>query len=103
MYPAQSSWSYSQIRRPACTGAGLLASASIRLRPILLTSLTTVAALIPAAIGTTAGSRIFQPFAITVIGGLVSAVLGTLIVVPTLTAALPPSPDAWSKPDQVSG
>lgn len=71
----------------------LLAAASVRLRPILLTSLTTIAALIPAAVGTTVGSRIFQPFAITVIGGLVSATVGTLLVIPTLTAALSFSPD----------
>jgi len=62
---------------------------SVRLRPILLTTFTTIAALLPAAIGTTTGSRIFQPFAITVIGGLLSAVLATLIVVPTLASMLP--------------
>ncbi len=65
-----------------------LASASIRLRPILLTSLTTIAALIPAAIGITVGSRIFQPFAITVIGGLVSGIFATLVVIPTLSLCM---------------
>ncbi len=63
----------------------LLSAAMVRLRPILLTSLTTIFALLPVAIGTTVGSKIFQPFAITVIGGLLSATLATLIVVPTLT------------------
>lgn len=66
----------------------LLHAASVRLRPILLTSLTTIAALLPTAIGTTVGSRIFQPFAITVIGGLVAGVFATLVIVPTLTAAV---------------
>ncbi|MBI5187218.1 MAG: efflux RND transporter permease subunit [Nitrospinae bacterium] len=64
----------------------LLSAASVRLRPILLTTLTTIAALLPAAIGTTVGSKIFQPFAITVISGLVSGVLATLVIVPTLIA-----------------
>ncbi|MFQ5685173.1 MAG: efflux RND transporter permease subunit [Candidatus Scalindua sp.] len=64
----------------------LLSAASVRLRPILLTTLTTIAVLLPAAIGTTMGSRIFQPFAITVIGGLVGGVMATLIVVPTILA-----------------
>ncbi len=62
----------------------LISAAKVRLRPILLTSLTTIFALLPVAIGTTVGSKIFQPFAITVIGGLLSATLATLIVVPTL-------------------
>ncbi len=62
----------------------LLSAASVRLRPILLTTFTTIAALLPTAIGTSVGSRIFQSFAITVIGGLLTAVLATLIVVPTI-------------------
>jgi len=59
-------------------------AALIRLRPILLTSLTTVFGLIPTAIGIGVGSKIFQPFSITVIGGLVSATISTLIVVPVV-------------------
>ncbi len=66
--------------------AALLAAASVRLRPILLTSLTTMAALLPAALWAGAGSRIFQPFAVTVMGGLLSGTLATLVVVPTLAA-----------------
>ncbi len=64
-------------------------AASVRLRPILLTTATTVAALLPAAVGTTAGSPVFQPFAITVIGGLVAALAGSLLLVPTLVLLLP--------------
>ena len=66
----------------------LISAATVRLRPILLTSLATIFALLPVAIGTTVGSKIFQPFAITVIGGLLSATLATLIVVPTLALCL---------------
>jgi multidrug efflux pump subunit AcrB len=62
----------------------MLSAASVRLRPILLTTLTTIAALLPAAMGMSGGSRIFQPFAVTVIGGLVTSVCATLIIVPTL-------------------
>jgi len=62
----------------------LLSAASIRLRPILMTALTTIFALVPTAIGTTVGSNIFQPFAVTVIGGLISGTFATLIVVPIL-------------------
>ena len=68
------------------TGEALLEAASVRLRPILLTNLVTFAALLPTAIGTTVGSQIFKPFAITVIGGLVSHLVASLVVVPTLLA-----------------
>jgi len=71
------------------TFEALSSAVSVRLRPILLTTFTTIAALLPAAIGTTTGSRIFQPFAITVIGGLLSSVAATLIIVPTLASFLP--------------
>jgi len=54
-----------------------------------MTALTTILALIPIAIGTTAGSKIFQPFAITVIGGLVSAAFATLTLVPALATLIP--------------
>ncbi|HEB75167.1 MAG TPA: efflux RND transporter permease subunit [Nitrospirae bacterium] len=67
----------------------LLSAASVRLRPILMTALTTLFALIPTAVGTTLGSNIFQPFAITVIGGLASGTISTLIVVPVLTTLVP--------------
>ena len=66
----------------------LLEAASVRLRPILLTTATTVAALVPAAVGTTAGSSLFQPFAVTVIGGLVGALASTLLLTPTLAARI---------------
>ena len=62
----------------------LFEAVGVRLRPIILTSATTISALIPTAIGTTIGSHIFQGFAITVIGGLITGMLATLIIVPLL-------------------
>jgi CzcA family heavy metal efflux pump len=62
----------------------LFYACSIRLRPILMTALTTIFALIPIAVGTAGGSSVFQPFAITVVGGLITATLATLIVIPIL-------------------
>ncbi|NOZ13612.1 MAG: efflux RND transporter permease subunit [Acidobacteria bacterium] len=59
----------------------------VRFRPILLTSLTTVAALIPAALPLGGGSGIFQPFAVSVIGGLLAGTFGTLVLVPVLACA----------------
>ncbi len=62
----------------------LLKAVSVRLRPIILTSATTIAALIPTAIGTTIGSHIFQAFSIAVIGGLAAGMFSTLVLVPIL-------------------
>ena len=62
----------------------LLSAVSVRLRPILMTATTTIFALIPVAVNPAVGSRIFQPFAITVIGGLLSATAATLVIVPAL-------------------
>jgi multidrug efflux pump subunit AcrB len=68
------------------TNNALLSAASVRLRPILLTSLTTIAALLPAATGTTVGSNLFQSFAITIISGLAGGIIATLIVIPSVMA-----------------
>jgi hydrophobic/amphiphilic exporter-1 (mainly G- bacteria), HAE1 family len=63
---------------------GLQSAASVRLRPILMTAATTIFALIPVAVNPAVGSRIFQPFAVTVIGGLLSSTVATLVLVPVL-------------------
>ncbi|MFD5751417.1 efflux RND transporter permease subunit [Streptomyces sp. NPDC127033] len=58
-----------------------------RLRPILMTALATIFALIPMALGVTGeGGFIGQPLAVVVIGGLLSSTLLTLLLVPTLYA-----------------
>jgi hydrophobic/amphiphilic exporter-1 (mainly G- bacteria), HAE1 family len=56
----------------------------IRLRPVLMTSLTVILALLPAALGLGAGAETNGPLAIAVIGGMVSSTLLTLIVVPAV-------------------
>jgi HAE1 family hydrophobic/amphiphilic exporter-1 len=59
--------------------------ASRRLRPILMTALATIFALLPMALGITGhGGFISQPLAIVVIGGLLSSTVLTLVVLPTL-------------------
>ncbi|MNL44607.1 Multidrug resistance protein MdtC [compost metagenome] len=56
----------------------------IRLRPIIMTSFATIAAAIPSAIATGAGSETFKPMAITLIGGVFVSTLLTLYVVPVV-------------------
>jgi HAE1 family hydrophobic/amphiphilic exporter-1 len=54
----------------------------IRLRPVLMTSLTIILALLPAAIGLGAGSETNRPLSVAIIGGMISSTLLTLVVVP---------------------
>ncbi len=60
----------------------ILTSVRDRLRPILMTALTTILALLPLALGIGEGTEINQPMGITVIGGLISATFLTLYIVP---------------------
>ncbi len=59
-----------------------------RLRPILMTSLTTALGLLPMAMGFGEGSEVRTPMAITVIGGLVVSTLLTLLVIPVVYSLL---------------
>ena len=58
-----------------------------RLRPVLMTSLTTIFGMIPMAIGTGNGSEMWQPMGIAIVGGLTFSTLLTLLVVPTIYAS----------------
>lgn len=55
-----------------------------RLRPILMTSLTTILALIPLALGLGSGGETWAPMARSVIGGLMTSTLVTLLVIPVI-------------------
>ena len=61
-----------------------LKAARLRLRPILITSLTTVLGMLPIALGFGEGGRILQPLGIAVSGGLWISMLLTLLLVPAL-------------------
>ena len=58
--------------------------ATIRLRPVLMTALVASVGFIPMAISTSSGAEVQRPLATVVIGGLVSATLLTLLVLPTV-------------------
>lgn len=57
-----------------------------RLRPVLMTTLTTILGMMPLALTKSEGSEMWKPMAITVIGGLTVSTLFTLIIVPTFYA-----------------
>ena len=62
----------------------LIQAGSVRLRPILISTLTTVLGLLPMALSGGEGSEIRQPLALTIIAGLLSATVLTLVVIPVL-------------------
>lgn len=62
----------------------IMEAGSARLRPILMTSLTTALGLLPMAIGFGEGSEVRAPMAITVIGGLLVSTFLTLLVIPVV-------------------
>jgi HAE1 family hydrophobic/amphiphilic exporter-1 len=70
------------------TEQALEIAGKVRLRPILMTTLTTVLGLMPMALGLGDGAEIRTPMAITVISGLGFSTLLTLIVIPTLYAGV---------------
>ncbi len=62
----------------------ILEASRLRLRPILMTSATTVLAMVPMAIGLGSGEQLQRPLAITIIGGLTLTTALTLFVTPVL-------------------
>ncbi len=60
----------------------------VRLRPILMTSSTTVLGLLPMALGLGEGAELRTPMALTVVGGLMTSTLLTLLVIPSLYTLL---------------
>ena len=78
-------------RGPARVGRGgespaeaLAHAGRVRLRPILMTTVCTLAGLVPLALGLGAGAELQRPLALAVIGGLVLSTLVTLLIVPVL-------------------
>jgi len=74
-----------QLRREGMAKTeAIIEAGRVRLRPILMTTLTTVLGLLPMAVGFGEGAEVRTPMAITVIGGLLAATLLTLIVIPVV-------------------
>jgi len=76
--------------RAAGLGAreALIEAGTRRVRPIIMTTATTVFAMIPVALGIGSGAEIQRPLAVTVTGGLLVSTALTLVVIPALYAAL---------------
>ncbi len=64
--------------------AAIFEAAEMRIRPIIMTSLTTILALLPLSIGLGEGAALRAPMALAVIGGLITSTLLTLVVIPVI-------------------
>ena len=76
------------VERGMPVGDAVIAGGKSRLRPVLMTSLTTVLGMVPMAMGIGEGSEIWQPMGIAVVGGLLMSTILTLFIVPALYAML---------------
>ena len=68
--------------------AALVQAGQVRFRPILMTTSTTILALLPMALGLGEGAEVRAPMAITVIGGLLVSTVLTLVVIPVVYSLL---------------
>jgi HAE1 family hydrophobic/amphiphilic exporter-1 len=73
----------------------IIEACSARLRPIIMTTLTTLFGFLPLALGLGEGAEVRAPMAITVIGGLTVSTLLTLLVIPVVYDLLDQRGDAW--------
>ncbi len=74
-------------REGASVADAVVDAAATRLRPIILTSVTTIAGLLPTAVGLGGSSVVWGPMASTIIFGLLFSTLTTLIIVPSIYGA----------------
>ena len=66
----------------------ILKTGEIRLRPIIMTTASTILGMLPIAVGLGAGAELRQPMAVAIIGGLITSSVLSLIVVPVLYTLL---------------
>jgi HAE1 family hydrophobic/amphiphilic exporter-1 len=71
-------------RRGLAAKEAIITAGRVRLRPILMTTATTVLGLLPMALGLGEGAEIRSPLAISVVGGLLSSTVLTLLIVPVV-------------------
>ena len=63
-------------------------AARLRLRPILMTTLTTVVGMLPLALGLGEGAEMLQPLAVTIVAGLSFSMIVSLLLVPAIYTML---------------
>ncbi|MBO5821352.1 MAG: efflux RND transporter permease subunit, partial [Alistipes sp.] len=76
------------VERGSSVADAVIAGGKSRLRPVLMTSLTTILGMVPMAMGIGEGSETWQPMGIAVVGGLLVSTFLTLFIVPALYAMM---------------
>lgn len=76
------------VERGSEVADAVIAGGKSRLRPVLMTSLTTILGMVPMAMGIGEGSETWQPMGISVVGGLLVSTFLTLFIVPALYAMM---------------
>jgi len=79
---------HKELAAGASINDALVAAGRVRLRPIVMTTLAAIGGLLPLALGIGAGAEMEKPLAIAVIGGLSTATIFTLGIIPTFYAAI---------------
>jgi HAE1 family hydrophobic/amphiphilic exporter-1 len=85
------------IERGVPTLEAVVASGKSRLRPVLMTSVTTILGMLPMAMGLGDGAELWQPMGIAIIGGMTFSTLLTLLVIPVLYAMFQLNKDRRNK------
>jgi multidrug efflux pump subunit AcrB len=81
--------STNQLREAGCDREeAVIETGAIRLRPIIMTTASTILGMLPIALGWGAGAELRQPMAVAIIGGLITSSLLSLLVVPVLYTLL---------------
>ena len=76
--------------------SAILEAAPLRMRPILMTTFSTMVGMLPIALGLSEGGEIRQPMSVAVIGGLITSTLLTLVVIPVIYLIIDDTSD-WTK------
>ncbi|MDR0294799.1 MAG: efflux RND transporter permease subunit [Prevotellaceae bacterium] len=76
-----------QRERGLSINQAVITAGKSRLRPVLMTSITTILGMLPLAIGGGEGSEVWRPMGIAIVGGMTFSTLLTLIVIPTMYSA----------------
>lgn len=94
-----------RVQKQRRTGIGmrkaLLEAGATRLRPVLMTAVATILALVPLAVGMSGGTLISQALAMTVIGGLITGTIATLVLTPVAMEILFSFGDAAGKAERL--
>ncbi|HYL18618.1 MAG TPA: efflux RND transporter permease subunit, partial [Burkholderiales bacterium] len=91
------------LRQGASLEDSILHGAVARLRPILMTALMAGLGLLPAALSHGIGSETQRPFAVVIVGGIVSATLFTLLLLPLLFPLLAEERAVQAQPAEGGG